>query len=80
MYTALTMAAVSGAPPGQPWRLLVIFGVVAVLMGLVAVAQMTGRRAATEDVADEPAVSEEGPSDSGPALDGDTGPGPGEQR
>ncbi|MBW0109765.1 hypothetical protein ACVGOW_12710 [Pseudonocardia saturnea] len=44
MFTGALLAAESTASGGQLWRPLLIFGVIAVLMALVVVVQMTDPR------------------------------------
>jgi hypothetical protein len=71
MFTGVLLAAES-APGGQLWRPLLIFGAVAVLMGLVVLAQMTDPRRRSRAEADldaDPVPSTPQASDPGSPAD-----------
>lgn len=80
MFTGALLAAGSAAPGGQVWRPLLLFGLVAVLMGLIVLAQMTdprrrsrgetdlGAKPPASDATATPQESDPRPAAGGPAT------------
>lgn len=73
MFTGALLASGSAAPGGQLWRPLLIFGVIAVLMVLVVVVQVTDPRRRTRG-GEDPGAGSSAP-DSTP-MPRDTDPDP----